>query len=173
MVDKETLTRLYITDGLSLKDVAAALGMNYSAVRAAMIREQVPIRSKHDGILAQIHKWSTCKVGRKRPHTQATKDRMRESAGKRWSGKAKGTRITSSGYVEYTTGPHKGRSVHDVFMEQKIGRPLQPNEVVHHDDEDRQNNAEENLFLMTRSEHAALHRAREKAKKELEHGFIA
>lgn len=71
---------------------------------------------------------------------------------------ARGWRITSNGYVEYTRGEHVGRSFHVVAMERRIGRPLRADEVVHHIDGDRQNNAENNLALMTRSAHTRLHR---------------
>ena len=38
---------------------------------------------------------------------------------------------------------------HRLVMEQKLGRRLEPGEVVHHIDEDRTNNAPENLELFT------------------------
>jgi len=47
--------------------------------------------------------------------------------------------------------------VHRHLMETIIGRPLQPNEVVHHKDGNKLNNAPENLMIMTRSEHTKLH----------------
>ena len=46
---------------------------------------------------------------------------------------------------------------HHYVMFNKIGRPLQPNECVHHIDRDRSNNDISNLRLMTKSEHAKLH----------------
>lgn len=46
---------------------------------------------------------------------------------------------------------------HHYVMFNEIGRPLQPNECVHHIDRDRSNNKLENLRLMTKSEHAKLH----------------
>jgi hypothetical protein len=71
---------------------------------------------------------------------------------------AKGTRITPSGYVEYTRGPHKGRLVHVVMIEQELGRRLAPGEEVHHKDEVRHNNERSNLELLTHAEHSRLHR---------------
>ena len=44
-------------------------------------------------------------------------------------------------------------------IEARIGRKLLKTEVVHHIDLDRQNNAPENLQVMTRTEHLALHRS--------------
>lgn len=71
---------------------------------------------------------------------------------------ARGWRVTSHGYVEYTRGEHAGRSFHVVAMEQRIGRRIRPDEIVHHIDGDRQNNDESNLALMTRAAHTRLHR---------------
>ena len=42
-------------------------------------------------------------------------------------------------------------------MEAKLGRLLQPDEVVHHVDGDHTNNKPNNLEVMDRREHARLH----------------
>lgn len=47
--------------------------------------------------------------------------------------------------------------LHRLIAEQKIGRKLKPNEVVHHIDGDKLNNDPDNLCVMTRGEHARLH----------------
>lgn len=52
---------------------------------------------------------------------------------------------------------------HRWIMEQHIGRPLLPTEDVHHINHDPLDNRIENLQLVTRSEHIALH-AKEKQK---------
>lgn len=49
---------------------------------------------------------------------------------------------------------------HRLVMEQMIGRYLEPNEVVHHKDEDITNNHPENLELMSRGAHSSLHRSK-------------
>ncbi len=46
---------------------------------------------------------------------------------------------------------------HIVVAEQKKGRPLGDNEVVHHLDFDRSNNRSENLLIIDRGEHSKLH----------------
>ena len=100
--------------------------------------------------------------GDRKPFSQNTKNKMSDSAKKRWHGKAKGTSLKPSGYIEYTTGEHKGRSVHVVLIEKRIGRKLKSDEIVHHIDGVKTNNSENNLALMTRSAHTRLHRFEDK-----------
>ena len=51
----------------------------------------------------------------------------------------------------------KSRPVHILMAEQKIGRALKPDEVVHHVNGDKEDNRPENLQVMKRSEHTRLH----------------
>ena len=53
------------------------------------------------------------------------------------------------------------------LMEQKLGRPLEPNEQVHHIDENPLNNAMNNLELTTNTEHMHKHRKYKEYKKVL------
>jgi hypothetical protein len=46
---------------------------------------------------------------------------------------------------------------HRVVMENKLGRILVAGEVVHHKDRDKHNNDEDNLEVMSSSEHSRLH----------------
>jgi hypothetical protein len=43
------------------------------------------------------------------------------------------------------------------IIEQEIGRPLKPNEIIHHKNGDRTDNRIENLVITNRSEHPNLH----------------
>lgn len=47
---------------------------------------------------------------------------------------------------------------HKLVAEDKVGRRLLPGEIVHHRDDNPQNNEQSNLQVMTRREHAILHR---------------
>lgn len=164
-VNKGTLEKLYITDGLSITDVASALGLNYSAARKALLDAGVPLRSRAEGIRKSAPKLGKHMSGKKRVFTDEWKANI--SAAKRHhdNDNAKGVSFKAGGYVEITTGPNKGRGMHVVTMENHIGRRLRRDEVVHHKDENKHNNDLSNLELMTRSEHTRLHRKLEQEKK--------
>lgn len=78
---------------------------------------------------------------------------------------AAGVSFKSGGYVEYTMGPNKGRSVHVVKMEKRLGRSLLEDECVHHIDGDKHNNKDNNLALLTRSGHMRLHQREKRVSK--------
>jgi len=49
------------------------------------------------------------------------------------------------------------RDEHRLVMEEKLGRKLAMDEIVHHKDENKENNNLDNLELTNRAEHARLH----------------
>jgi NAD-dependent dihydropyrimidine dehydrogenase PreA subunit len=59
------------------------------------------------------------------------------------------------GYVKIQQGPRKHVFEHRVIMEQHLGRELTSQEVIHHRDGNKQNNAIENLEIISSG---ALHR---------------
>lgn len=79
-----------------------------------------------------------------------------------WRG---GRTISDAGYVLLRMPGHHLADVrgyvyeHRFVAEQKIGRRLEPGELVHHDDENRQNNDPDNLIVVSgNAEHFLLHR---------------
>lgn len=60
---------------------------------------------------------------------------------------------------EVTSYPKIGdRHAHRVIAEQKLGRPLRPGEIVHHEDENKCNPAPDNLAVLpSQAEHARRH----------------
>jgi hypothetical protein len=60
-------------------------------------------------------------------------------------------------YVMMKVAEGQWRKQHVVFMERKIGRRLEKNEVVHHINGNKHDNRIENLQLMTNREHGLLH----------------
>lgn len=71
---------------------------------------------------------------------------------------------TGSGYVQTTNG-----SEHRRVMEQLLGRKLQPQEHVHHKNEDKRDNRIENLEVMTLQQHVSLHKSKHPKVKNCEH----
>lgn len=144
-------------DGRSLPDAHKETGVPMSTIRSAAIRAGIPMRSRADGVRLASAKLSASRTGKKRAPFTAL-HRRRISVSKLASARGVGVSVKPSGYVEYTKGPNKGRSVHVVTMEQHIGRRLAKDECVHHIDENRSNNELSNLRLMTRAAHTRLHR---------------
>jgi len=152
--------------GMSLPTVAGRYGISTSAARYH-VKKAGALRSRADAVrlAASQGKHGSGLRGRKRSFS--TEHRAAISAHRKAWGEANaaGLSIKPNGYVEYTRGPHKGRAVHVVSMEQRIGRRLNPDEIVHHIDGDRANNHDNNLALMTRSAHTRLHRREQKLAK--------
>lgn len=63
-------------------------------------------------------------------------------------------RGTGTGYLKT-----QGRHEHRVVAESILGRPLSPGEVVHHEDENKQNNDPSNLIVFPgQADHARHHK---------------
>lgn len=82
-----------------------------------------------------------------------------------WTG---GRHVWKGSRVPYIRVTVNGKRVfeHRYLMEQKIGRPLRANEVVHHINKDSLDNRLENLRLMGRGEHTVLHHLGQKQNRE-------
>lgn len=156
-VNKVILDFMYHDERRSIPDIAAILGVPYSKARTYLINAGVSLRSRADGVRAAIPKRAS-RRGERRVFTDEWKRNISKGQRTRWEGKASGVSVKPNGYVEVTCGPNKGRSVHRVIAEKMIGRPLLPDEVVHHKDGNRSNNNESNLEVMTRAQHTSHHR---------------
>lgn len=152
--------------GLSIPEVHQATGIALSTLRYRLSKAGV-LRTRAAGvrIAGRKGKLGGGNRGKTRKFSQSHKDNLRASRLAWGEDNAKGLSLKASGYVEYTRGPHKGRSVHVIKMEKRIGRHLNSDECVHHIDQNRSNNADNNLALMTKSGHARHHRMIEGIKK--------
>lgn len=150
--------KMYI-GGQSLPEVSRLTGIAISTLRYRFMKAGI-LRSRAEGVrqAAANGNLGTGMRGKRRNFTEKHKKAISE-ARLRWGDQnAVGTRITSSGYVEFTRGPHKGRLEHVVVMEERLQRPLFEDESVHHIDGCKTNNQDNNLALCTRSGHARIHR---------------
>lgn len=101
------------------------------------------------------------------PERRAARSEQTKGAGNPfWKG---GRTIEPRGYVLVKVGlDHhladcRGYAYeHRLIAEKKLGRRLTPDEIVHHDDERKSNNAPANLEPLTHPEHRRLHRKRDK-----------
>jgi len=144
--------------GLSIPDIARNAGVPRSAVRTRLLRMGVHLRTRAEGVRLAGPKIGHSLRGKTRVFTTSHKEAIR-SARLRWGEEhAAGISLKPSGYLEFTRGPHKGKSVHVVAMEERLGRPLRDDEHVHHIDGDKINNSDNNLALVTRSGHMRWHR---------------
>jgi HNH endonuclease len=150
--------------GKSIPDVAAAVGISRSTVRYHLAKASA-LRSRADGVRLAREKLGSGFRGKSRVFTPAHCQAISDGRNKWAEENAIGTSNKQSGYVEITRGEHKGRSVHVVIMEQRIGRRLKPDEVVHHIDGNRSNNSDDNLALMTRAAHTRLHQREKRFTK--------
>lgn len=158
MIDVAILQKLYLIEMKSIPEVSKILNISMSTIRARL-KDSGFLRSKGEAlrIAAKQGKLGAHMRGVKRSFTPEWRYNLSTSLRRSAELRAKGTSVKKNGYVEYTRGPHKGRSVHVVAMEELIGRRLKGNEIVHHIDEIKTNNDLSNLKLMTRSEHASHH----------------
>lgn len=139
--------------GKSLPEIQGELGIGYTALRGGLLRAGIQLRSKSDAIKIAGHKISRALKGK----TRVLSDAHRNNISTARRGKGRGYSIKQNGYIEFTMGENKHRGQHVLVMETHIGRRIAPDEVVHHIDENKQNNALENLRLMKRADHASHH----------------
>lgn len=142
--------------------IAQSLGTTVHNVRW-VLRSVMP--RKEYKALARV-RYSASKMGGKNPMLGKTLD-----AHPRW----KGERPDGHGYLTIVC-QGKRRFVHRVVMAQALGLPEIPKELdVHHIDGDKTNNALDNLAIVTRAGHEAIHflQARDSKSLRLKRSAIA
>jgi hypothetical protein len=159
---QDQIREMYCDKRYSKLDIASLYGVSIRRVERWMSDAGIQTRSKKDAVHAALSKISAALKGKRKNITPEWRANIAAARNKWCEENAIGTSAKKGGYVEYTTGEHKGRGVHVVAMEQHLGRRLAPGEIVHHRDENKHNNSFDNLVLMTRSEHQKHHRAEQR-----------
>lgn len=158
-VNKVILVEAY-ESGMSIPQVAEAFGVARSTVRHHVAAAGA-LRSRVAGVrkAATEGRLGSGFRGKSRVLTEEHKKNI-SKARKEWAdaGNALGITLKPSGYLAYTRGKHKDRSVHIIEMEERLGRRLKSDECVHHINGDKLNNHHDNLALLTVSGHGRLHR---------------
>ena len=157
-VNKVIIVDEYVA-GASLTELAKRYNISVSTARYHILKAEA-LRSRAEGIrnAAASGKLGAGLRGKKRTFSASHRASIVRARAIWAEENAVGFSVKPSGYLEHTRGEHKGRSVHVVVMEHRLGRKLLPDEHVHHIDGNPLNNAENNLALVTRSGHARLHR---------------
>ena len=145
------------SNGHSLIDIAREINCNPSSIRKVLIVSGIRLRTIREGIDLAKRKGKYKGSISRGPMSEEQKKKISEVKKKIGELTARGTRITSYGYIEFTRGPNKGRFQHVVIMEEFIGRRLNSDECVHHINQNKKDNRIENLVLMSRSNHVRLH----------------
>lgn len=142
--DKEWLVDAYVNQRLSTEAIAKLVGCD-SGIVWGMLKQ----------LGVQTRDWDEAQKLR------ADKNRMLGKRGYNWKG---GRAVHGSGYIfiyrpdHPNAGPGGYVAEHRLVMSEKLGRPLEKNEVVHHIDGDKANNAPSNLAVMLRDKHKMTHK---------------
>lgn len=165
-MDKENLASLY-NQGLSIPQISIILCKPQSSVRYHLKNLNI-LRSRAEGVrLAAKNGRLSSNKGISRIFTDEWKNNISKAKQKKANETAKGISLKPNGYYEITRGENKGRALHVIIFEKRLGRRLFNDECIHHIDGDKSNNDINNLALMTRSAHMRLHRYEDKLSNKL------
>lgn len=155
---KNELARLYLEEMKSTYQIGSLFNCSHEKVRRNLKHYDIPIRHGGEAIKTQ---WIDNPERRKK-QSEWAKINGEKQKGKnhaQWKG---GVEYTELGYrLVYCPGHPRAHynkvREHVLIMEEKIGRYLTDNEIVHHIDEIKDHNELWNLQLMTRAEHTNYH----------------
>lgn len=167
--DHDEAARLYET-GLSVHVIAKRLGVTSGPVWRA-IRGQVSMRpapsqkfDPSEAAAMYASGMSAPKIAREfGVATHAVQSALRRlgvpsrSIGEARSLDARPSRLNAYGYVMLRVGKRRYRPEHRVIAEKALGRPLRPDEHVHHINCRRADNRNNNLLICSPSYHNELH----------------
>jgi hypothetical protein len=142
--NKDWLRKAYIDDGRSMNNIAKEVGCKVGVLHDAFKAMGINTRSDKEAYALQYK--DIPNLGDKTSN---------------WKG---GRRVTDKGYIYLFAPDHpfadKRGTVfeHRLVMEHLLGRYLNPSEVVHHVDGNKQNNDPSNLLVMDRVLHRMTHK---------------
>lgn len=67
-----------------------------------------------------------------------------------------GAYVDDKGYVRISAGPLRGKRLHTIIAEAKIGRKLKPDEDVHHKNGNKLDISPDNLQILGHRDHGAV-----------------
>jgi hypothetical protein len=67
-----------------------------------------------------------------------------------------GAYVDDRGYIRISAGPQRGKRLHRLIAEAKLGRPLTKDEDAHHADGNKLNNAPRNIHVEGHREHGCV-----------------
>ena len=138
-IKREVLVEMYVNRLMDVNDIAKELGCSVSTIKD----------SCSIFLLKRGSDFQRTEEGRSHysiPHSEGAKEKMSKA------------KIKLDGqYHCGKWGCGERRYVHRRIAEESVGRRLEINECVHHKDKNKQNNHPENLLILSRESHQALH----------------
>jgi len=150
--DPSWLYEKYVVQELSMSEIGRLLGVHHSIVSRKLVKYNIPRRSRKDSQLKSVKGKKQSDEHREKI-SKALKGRIGELHHSWRGGRSK----TNEGYVYVKCHKHpfanENMAVleHRLVMERHIGRYLNPEEVVHHINEIKDDNRVENLHLFKSS----------------------
>ena len=140
-IDINLISSLYFNERMSCKEIANKFNVSDITIQNKLRENGFKLRTN-----SEAHKG--LQVAQNNPN---------------WKG---GRRLDSQGYPLIRIGINRYEREHRVIAERNMGRPLKPNETIHHKNRKRLDNAPSNIaVLASQSEHMKIHMITQEARK--------
>lgn len=139
---REDIPRLYLEEKLSTPQIAKMVGLSVGAVGSILKSRGIKLRTPKEGVAVRF------------PNGAFGEQASNWRGGRRIAGHKGYVRVYAP---EHPNAVSKSVFEHTLVAEQKIGRYLAKDEVVHHINGKKDDNRPENLEVCKRSEHVHHH----------------